>query len=462
MSHVLIVDDEESICWGLERLLHEAGHRVSIASSAEDGLSLAENGRPDLVVLDVRLPGMDGLTAMSRFAKAAASAPIVVITAFGNLDTAVRALRNGAFDYLAKPFDLEQAATVMERALAHRREAKTASPAPSHAIEVSDELLGTSPAMQEVFKRIALVAPTDAAVLITGESGTGKELVARAIHRHSLRSLQPFVPINLASLSPTLVESELFGHVRGAFTGAEASRQGLLELANGATVFFDEAADIPESVQVKLLRVLEQHEVTPVGDTRPRPSAFRAIAATNRDLRREFQAGGFRQDLYFRLAVFEIALPSLCHRVEDIPILAQRFLQRLSRPEMPAGRLTEAALAELCRRRWIGNVRELRNAVEHGALMARGGAISPEHLPPPLDVESARDANPAASLAQAVRAWAAAQLATGQARTELYQRFLAEVEPPLFDSVLDATGQNRAAAAEVLGIHRATLRKKLN
>jgi two-component system nitrogen regulation response regulator GlnG len=160
--------------------------------------------------------------------------------------------------------------------------------------------------------------------------------------------------------------------------------------------------------------------------------------------------------------VFEIALPSLCHRVEDIPILAQRFLQRLSRPEMPAGRLTEAALAELCRRRWIGNVRELRNAVEHGALMARGGAISPEHLPPPLDVESARDANPAASLAQAVRAWAAAQLATGQARTELYQRFLAEVEPPLFDSVLDATGQNRAAAAEVLGIHRATLRKKLN
>ncbi len=325
MSHVLIVDDEESICWGLERLLHEAGHRVSIAASAEDGLSLAESGRPDLVVLDVRLPGMDGLTAMARFAKAAASAPIVVITAFGNLDTAVRALGNGAFDYLAKPFDLEQAAAVMERALAHRRESKATSPVSSHAIEVSDELLGTSPAMQEVFKRIALVAPTDAAVLITGESGTGKELAARAIHRHSLRSGQPFVPINLASLSPTLVESELFGHVRGAFTGAETSRQGLLELASGATVFFDEAADIPANVQVKLLRVLEQHEVTPVGDTRPRPSAFRVIAATSRDLRREFQAGGFRQDLYFRLAVFEISLPSLCQRVEDIPILAQRF-----------------------------------------------------------------------------------------------------------------------------------------
>lgn len=460
MSHVLIVDDEESICWGLERLLEEAGHRVSIASSAEDGLELAAARRPDLVVLDVRLPGTDGLTAMSQFSAVAANVPIVVITAFGNLETAVRAVRNGAFDYLAKPFDLEQAAAVMERALAQQREPQSAG-ASAVTVQLADELLGSSPAMQEVFKRIALVAPSDASVLITGESGTGKELVARAIHRHSLRAGQPFVPINLASLSPTLVESELFGHVRGAFTGADSSRQGLLELADGATVFFDEAADIPAGVQVKLLRVLEQQEVTPVGDTRPRKSAFRVISASNRDLRREFQSGEFRQDLYFRLAVFEIALPPLRQRVEDIPLLAERFLARLGGAGLVGGRLTDAAIAELCRRQWIGNVRELRNAVEHGALLARGGSIGPEHLPPPLEGELIKPTNPSATLAQAVRHWAGAQLTAGQSPAELYQRFLSEAEPPLFDSVLDATGQNRAAAAELLGIHRATLRKKM-
>ncbi len=365
MSRVLIVDDEESICWGLDRLLGESGHRVTIASSAEEGISAAERERFDLIVLDVRLPGMDGLSAMPRFALAAHKTPIVVITAFGNLDTAVGALGNGAFDYLAKPFDLEQFAAVAERALAHGRASRLA-PSEPFAADASDELVGVSPAMQEVFKRIALVAPTDASVLITGDSGSGKELVARAIHRHSTRAARPFVPVNLASLSPTLVESELFGHVRGAFTGAETGRQGLLELSDGATVFFDEAADIPPSVQVKLLRVLEQHEVTPVGDTRPRKTRFRVIAATNRDLKREFHSGAFRQDLYFRLAVFEIALPPLCRRDDDVALLAQRFLQRMATSGQPAGNLTERALAELKRRRWCGNVRELKNAIEHG------------------------------------------------------------------------------------------------
>jgi two-component system nitrogen regulation response regulator GlnG len=398
---------------------------------------------------------------MPRFA--ARKTPIVVITAFGNLDTAVGALGNGAFDYLAKPFDLEQFAGLVERALAHGRGAPEAAPA--LASDRVEDLLGGSPAMQEVFKRIALVAPSDASVLITGESGSGKELVARAIHRHSAYADRPFVPINLASLSPTLVESELFGHVRGAFTGADTSRQGLLELADGATVFFDEAADIPPNVQVKLLRVLEQHEVTPVGDTRPRKTKFRVIAATNRDLRREFASGAFRQDLYFRLAVFDIALPPLCRREDDIPLLAQRFLQRLAGGGQPVGALTDRAVAELKRRRWLGNVRELRNAVEHGALLARGGAIEPEHLPPPLELESPdaeSPANPSSTLRQAVRDWTAEQLGDQPGEGDLYQRFLSATEPPLFDAVLDATGQNRAAAAEMLGIHRATLRKKLH
>ncbi len=380
MSHVLIVDDEESICWGLRRLLTASGHYVDVASSAEEALEIAAQRRPELVVLDVRLPGMDGLSAMVRLQQLAAGAPIVVITAFGNLETAVAAVRGGAFDYLTKPFDVEQVAAVVDRALASTRPSE---PLPPDLAAVSgEELLGTSPAMQEVFKRIALVAGSEASVLITGESGTGKELVARAIHRHSRRADKPLVPVNLASLSPTLIESELFGHVRGAFTGAETARQGLLELANSGTVFFDELGEIPLSVQVKLLRVLEQREVTPVGGTRAHECSFRVIAATNRDLQTEFQQGRFRQDLYFRLAVFEIPLPPLRERAEDIPLLAERFLQR-ALPGQSA-RLTPQAVDELRRRSWPGNVRELRNAVEHGAIVARGRDIGTEHLPPPI------------------------------------------------------------------------------
>jgi two-component system nitrogen regulation response regulator GlnG len=458
MSHVLIVDDEESICWGLERLLKETGHEVSLAASAEEAFESAARRRPDLAVLDVRLPGIDGLTAMSRLTQLAGPIPIVVITAFGNLDVAVRAMQNGAFDYLTKPFDLEQAATVIDRALA---QARPESPGADENIAAGEEaLLGQSPAMQEVFKRIALVAPTDASVLITGESGTGKELVARAIHRHSARSNQPFVPIHLAALSPTLVESELFGHTRGAFTGAEDSRQGLLELANDATVFFDEAGDIPPSVQVKLLRVLEQHEVTPVGSALARPTAFRVIAASNRDLRAEGQEFCLRRDLYFRLAAFEIALAPLRERVEDIPLLAEHFLSRVDRRGRQRARFTSQALAELRRRTWPGNVRQLRHAVEHGALLARGGRIDVDQLPPPVD-ETARR-SPASELDAAVRAWTRQQLAEGSTDGRLYQEFLSRVEPALFETVLRNTTGNRAAAADSLGIHRATLRKKLN
>jgi two-component system nitrogen regulation response regulator GlnG len=462
MSHVLIVDDEESICWGLQRLLTETGHDVSVAASAEEALDSVSHHAPDLVVLDVRLPGMDGLSAMEHFGRQAAGVPIVVITAFGNLDVAVTALGNGAVDYLPKPFDLEQAAAVIDRALAHRRQPAGTSAggcaAPSGE-NLGTEILGTSAAMQEVFKRIALVAPSDASVLITGESGTGKELVARAIHRHSLRGNRPFVPIHLAALSPTLVESELFGHVRGAFTGADNARQGLLELADGATVFFDEAGDIPPAVQVKLLRVLEQHEVTPVGSAEARPSSFRVIAATHRDMSHDRADATLRRDLYYRLAAFEIVLPPLRQRVEDIPLLAEHFLQR-SAGVGSAARLTREALDELCRRRWPGNVRQLRHAVEHGALLARGGWIAIEHLPPHSD--DLPPVSPSDGLQTSVRQWTEQQLAAGAHRGQLYPQFLSQVESPLFDAVLHSTAGNRAAAADILGIHRATLRKKIH
>ncbi len=475
MGQVLVVDDEESICWGLSRLLTEEGHQVMTVSSAEDAFASLKKRAPDLVILDIRLPGMDGLAAMGRIQQMAPAAAVVVITAFGSLNNAVAALRNGAFDYLAKPFDLEQARTVFRRALAQRAAANSAggdSAATAGNTQKSvekelppyarnDTLLGTSPAMQEVFKRIALVAATEAPVLILGESGTGKELVARAIHAHSPRAAGPLVPVHLAALSSTLVESELFGHVRGAFTDASASRQGLLELANGGTLMFDEAGDIPLPTQAKLLRVLEQHEVTPVGDVRARPTSFRVIAATNRNLQQESAAGRFRQDLYFRLAVFDIRLPALRERPDDIAQLAARFLKNIRSPGV-ATQFAPATLRELRSRPWPGNVRELRNAVEHGALLARGGPIQPEHLPPVVTMLAAAEPGAAESLAAAVRNWARQQLLSPDATAEIYQQFLNASEPALFEMVLQHTRDNRAAAADLLGIHRATLRKKLS
>ncbi|WP_165229336.1 sigma-54-dependent transcriptional regulator [Aquisphaera insulae] len=471
MSRILIVDDEESICWSFRESFSDLGHDVEVASSAEEGLKIAATNPLDAVVLDVRLPGMDGLAALGPFRERIGAAPIIIITAFGDLDTAVRAMEGGAFDYLVKPFDLDQATALVTRAL-------TSSPAPASSPSDSDDagpdtLIGNSPAMQELFKQIALVAPTDVPVLITGESGTGKELIARAIHRHGRRRSGPFLPVCLAALNPGLVEGELFGHVRGSFTGATHDRRGLLELAGGGTVLLDEVGDIPLDLQVKLLRAVEHREATPVGDARPRRIDIRLIAATNRPLAELMKSGEFRQDLFFRLSVFQIEAPPLRARRDDIPILAAHFL-RSSRFAMTASpEITADALAELRRRPWEGNVRELRNAVEHAAVVSRGQPIRPEHLPPaglglfPVTAASPAgggDAPPsdddARAIADRLSAWAAREVARPGA-SPLYERFLDLAEPPLLRAVLDLYQGNRAAASQVLGIHRATLRQKL-
>jgi DNA-binding NtrC family response regulator len=461
-GHVLIVDDEESICWGLKRLLSGEGHEVTVASTAEEALVLADRRKPDLVVMDVRLPGIDGLTAMKRLNERLGPVPVVVITAFGNLDTAVAAVEQGAVDYLTKPFDLDEVAEVLHRALRGRGAAATRAKEAAVVSGMDGELLGASAAMQQVFKRIAIVAATEMSVLITGESGTGKELVARAIHRHSNRHENPFVAVHLAALSPTLVESELFGHVRGAFTDAVENRGGLLELADGATAFFDEAGDIPLAVQAKLLRVLEQRELTPVGTANSKPCDFRVIAATHRDLRLDVAEGTFRQDMYFRLAAFEIHIPPLRERIEDIPLLAEHFLRQSRVNATGKAYLTDAVMKELCRRTWVGNARELRSAIDHGAVLARGGAIGPEHLPPAVSLSGESPATLEGSLAESVRAWAAEELRRSDTMDgTMHERMLRVVEPSLLNVVLEHTGDNRVAAAEILGIHRATLRKKL-
>ena len=462
MAHLLVVDDEQSICWGLSQLATRLGHTVATAASAEEGLDLARAQRPDVIVLDVRLPGMDGLSAMRRFQEFLDQTPIIVVTAYGELSTAVTAVRNGAFDYLTKPFDLQVVERAIQRALRPvARRGADAPPSPGKT--AGGQIVGASAAMQEVFKRIALVAPSDACVHLHGDSGTGKELVARAIHRYSRRSDGPFVAVNVASLSPSLAESELFGHARGAFTGADQARKGLLEQADGGTIFLDEVADIPLALQVKLLRTLEHGEVLPVGAQRPVQSDFRIISATHQQLCDRVADGSFRHDLYFRLVTFEIDLPPLRERREDIRPLAEHFTELLAAKNgWPRSALSAEAVAALEGRPWYGNVRELRNAIEHALVLARGGVIAPEHLPPPSPPAMTTGATGEEVLAETVRQWTELQLrGTEKEAANLYERLLSIVEPPLLEAVLRHHGGQRLAAAQQLGLHRATLRKKL-
>jgi len=452
MPSLLIIDDEEPIAWALKRAFEREKYTVAVAASAEEGLKLARKDPPDVVFLDVRLPGMDGLTALAELKKVATAATVIIITAHGNLNTAVKAVEGGAFDYLAKPFDLVQALDAAKRALTRQDGEPGAS---ATGGDDPDALIGRSPAMQTVFRRIALVAPTTACVLITGESGTGKELVARAVHAHSPRRGKPFLPVHLAALNPNLVESELFGHVRGAFTGADRAREGLLALASGGTVFLDELADIPLSVQAKLLRVLERQEVIPVGGSEPVPVDVRVVSASHADLSEEVRAGRFRHDLFFRLNVYPIHLPPLRDRVDDIPLLAEHLLRRFGN----AAVLPAETMAFLQSRPWPGNVRELRNALEHAAIESRGGLIKPEHFPVP---SASGPAGITERLQSLVAEWARERTTTSPLEpTDLYQQLLDAVEPALLDEVMRQLTGTRLAAARRLGLARATVRKML-
>lgn len=457
MKNILIVDDEEAVCWVLERALRKEGYGVAVAASAEEAFEQVARRQPDVIVLDVRLPGMDGLTALARLRQAAGDAPVIVVTAFGNLATAVRAVQEGAFEYLTKPFDLQQALETIARALQARERGPSEAAEPPPTSVGPEEIVGRSSAMQAVFKRIALVAPRDACVLITGESGTGKELVARALHRFSARNDRPFLPVHVAALNPGLVESELFGHVKGAFTGAADNRPGLLNLADGGTVFLDEVADIPLPVQVKLLRVLEHSEVMAVGGNQPQTLNIRILSATHQDLARRVADGTFRHDLFFRLNVFQIHLPPLRDRTEDIGPLAEHFLRRFEPGALP---LLPETVRFLKEQPWFGNVRELRNALEHAAIIARGRPLLPEHFPPAAAGPGASTADQLASL---VRQWLGERVQAGKPEppADLYPALLRTLEPVLLEEVMRRVQGNRWVAAQWLGLNRATVRKKL-
>jgi len=461
MSTMLVVDDEQSICWGLSRLGESIGHQVVTAASAEQALDLAADVSPDVVVLDVRLPGMDGLSAIEKLREQVGQVPIIVITAYGDLTTAVEAVRCGAFEYIIKPFDLQKVERALVRALVRRVPEDDRSQPPPHA----GGLRGSSSA-----KRIALAAAADVSVLLSSESGTGKELAARAIHTYSDRAEGPFVAVNVASLSSSLAESELFGHSRGAFTGADQERTGLLVQADGGTLFLDEVADIPLPTQVKLLRALEYGEVTPVGSSRSVPTNFRVISASHQDLQERVQEGAFRHDLFFRLGAFRIDIPPLRERSEDIGELAEHFLHQAVRGEATDVAFSPAALREMESRPWYGNARELRHAVQHALTVARRGVIEPEHLPPPAEASCTDASEPVAvdaeALAALVRRWAAGQFSEeppGQNdEGDIYQRLLQVIEPPLLEEALRHSRGQYSAAARRLGLHRTTLRKKMD
>jgi len=466
VSKLLVVDDEESICWGLSKLGKSIGHEVATASSAEQALDAVEDVQPDVIVLDVRLPGMDGLTAIGQFRERVGQIPIIVITAYGDLKTAVKAVRNGAFDYLVKPFDLEKVQRALMRAFASDHTAVSDQPRTAHV----GAIVGRSVAIQEMFNHIALAAASDASILLCGESGTGKELAARAIHQHSYRVDGPFVAVNVASLSPSLAESELFGHVQGAFTGADQDRTGLLVQADSGTLFLDEVADIPLPVQVKLLRALDLGEVLPVGSGQSVKTAFRVVSATHQDLSAKVKEGSFRHDLYFRLGAFRIDIPSLRERRDDIGELAEHFLgtmlgvKRREDASIPA--LSEAALGELQQRPWYGNVRELRNALEHAVIVARGGVIEPDHLPEAVAASllDIGDHEPPLedSIATLIDRWAEAKLANVDGTEDLHEQLLRLIERPLFRVAIERHRGQCASAARRLGLHRTTLRKKLD
>ncbi len=456
MPRILIIDDEPAICWSLKERLTDQGYDVQIAASIERADKVLNTFVPEVIVLDIRLPGQDGLSAIPGFRKRLPSTPIVVMTAFGDLQTVVDAVSRGAFEYLVKPFELPEFLSVISRAIQTLSKETTGPSQPAQA----NQLIGHGPAMQAIFKQIALMAPTEFPILITGETGTGKELVAEAIHRHSNRRSDPFVRVSLASLNPSVIESELFGHGKGAFTGATEDRQGLFELAENGTIFLDEIGETPPAIQVKLLRVLESHSFTRVGTSHERTTNARVLAATNRDLRTMIVEHNFREDLYHRLKVFAIELPPLRSHREDLRPLVEYFIGRHLNSMKP--NVTDEFWAEVEKRTWPGNIRELRNAIDHAVVLSRGGPLVAEHLPPsPIDFPPGTES--VEELRLAIASWVQRQLGEPQnaGMNDLYRRFSIVADTALLNEVLSFTQQNRSGAAKLLGLDRATLRTKL-
>ena len=449
MAEIWIADDDSAIRFVLGEALRESGASVREFGNAEQLLDALDESAPDVVISDVRMPGASGLKLLDELKARRIAAPVIVMSAFTDVATTAAAYRNGAFDYLPKPFDLEQMLTAVERALAETRP----PPAPLPTAEPEQELIGSAPAMRELFRSIGRVAATDLNVLVTGETGTGKELVARALHRHSARAARPFVALNTAAIPSELLESELFGHEAGAFTGALKRHAGRFEQAQGGTLFLDEIGDMPLALQTRLLRVLAQGEFYRVGGRELIRADVRVIAATHQDLDAKVEAGQFRADLLHRLDVVRLHLPPLDERRDDIPLLAARFLARAAADmRLEPKTFSPAALGALAESTWPGNVRQLENLCRRLAVMASGREIRVQDLPASGSKSASgwRDA-----LQRAVRE----RLAQGEA--DIYAKLRDQFDQDVLAAALAETGNRRGRAAARVGLGRNTITRKL-
>ena len=396
MSDVWVVDDDQSMRWVLERSLSKDGLQVQTFSTANEALKQLESSRPQVVLSDIRMPGLSGLEFLETLRKDWPDIPVIIMTAFSDLDSAVSAFQGGAFEYLAKPFDLPQASALVRRAMAQSRSIEVTTDA-VQGRALSAEIIGQAPAMQEMFRAIGRLSASNATVMITGESGSGKELVALALHRHGNRRDKPFVALNTAAIPRDLLESELFGHERGSFTGAQQMRRGRFEQAEGGTLFLDEIGDMPPELQTRLLRVLSDGNYYRVGGHQPIKANVRVIAATHQRLEERVTQGLFREDLFHRLNVIRLKLPALRERLEDVPILAKHFLnQSAIQLKIEPKRLTDAALSVLAQFQWPGNVRQLENLCHWINIMAPGQVADVHDLPPDfkMQAQSAANLNP--------------------------------------------------------------------
>ena len=437
-GHLLIVDDEAIVRDSLSKWFHEEGYEVGSAESAAEALTRLAERRWDLALVDIKMPGTDGIELQRRMQEIDPEMAVIIMTGYASVETAVQALKNGAYDYVTKPFDPDDIAHTVSNALAHQRARQENVRLRETVAEVARpaELIGKSAAMQRVFEAIETVGPTDATVLVTGDSGTGKELVARAIHAASPRRFHPLVVIHCGALTETLLESELFGHEKGAFTGAQYRKKGKFEIAEGGTVFLDEIGDISLKTQTDLLRVLQEREITRVGGTQPIRVDFRCVAATNKDLEKLIAEGTFRPDLFYRLNVFRIDIPPLRERREDIPPLVDHFVRKFSQAMAKRiVRVAPEAMALLQSCDWPGNVRELENAVERAMVVASPAGEAPELRPEDFTLKLDRSGASSRTLEDAER-------------THILR-------------VLEECGGNQTRAAEALDIDRVTLYNKL-
>jgi len=465
IKRILVADDEESIRWVLSKALSKKGFSVDLAASGNEALSLTRQGAYDLAILDIKMPGISGLDLLSRFREEHPELPVVIMTAESSMKNAVEAMKRGAYDYITKPFDLDaldaiilkaqQAAEVTGEVHRLKEELK-------EQYHLDRSIIGNSQPMQEVYKVLGKVAPSDVTVLITGESGTGKELVGRAIHFNSPRLGKPFLALNCAAIPRELLESELFGFEKGAFTGATERKLGKFEQASGGTLFLDEIGDMPLELQAKLLRVLQEKEITRTGGNTSIPVDVRIVAATNQDLMNKVRNREFREDLYYRLNVVPIALPPLRERRDDILQLVDYFTQRANRDlGVPARGCTEEALALLQSYEWPGNVRELENTLQRAALLSPDPLLTPADFPGLVAEGGRSEAEGSLEAIITNKLQSSLSRMDVQELDNLYEMVLHQMERPLINIVLEKTRGNQVRAAEILGINRNTLRKKI-